>query len=80
MMTDKCYDLLVTLQRWLTAAGVLYLAISAIWGLPYGDEINQSIVAVCAFLAAIIEIQKSVWNKTHTIKIENFDCWEDHEK
>lgn len=80
MMTDKCYDLLVTMQRWLTAAGVLYLAISAIWGLPYGDEINQSIVAVCAFLAAIIEIQKSVWNKTHTIKIENFDCWEDHEK
>lgn len=80
MMTDKCYDLLVILQRWLTAAGVLYLAISAIWGLPYGDEINQSIVAVCAFLAAIIEIQKSVWNKTHTIKIENFECWEDHEK
>lgn len=80
MMTDKCYDLLCVVQRWLTAAGVLYLAISAIWGLPYGDEINQSIVAVCAFLAAIIEIQKSQWNKTHTITIENFDCWEDHEK
>ena len=72
MMTDKCYDLLVTLQRWLTAAGVLYLAIAAIWKLPYGDEINQSIVAVCAFLAAIIEIQKSVWNKTHTITIQGF--------
>lgn len=71
-MTDKCYDLLVTLQRWLAAAGVLYLAISAIWGLPYGDEINQSIVAVCAFLAAIIEIQKSVWNKTHIIEIKDF--------
>lgn len=73
MMTDKCYDLLCTVQRWLTALGVLYLAISAIWGLPYGDEINQSIVAVCAFLAAIIEIQKSVWNKTHAIHIEDFE-------
>lgn len=72
MMTDKCYDLLVIIQRWLAALGVLYLAISAIWGLPFGDEINQSIVAVCAFLAAIIEIQKSVWNKTHTIHIEDF--------
>ena len=72
MMTDKCYDLLVMVQRWLTALGVLYLAISAIWGLPYGDEINQSIVAVCAFLAAIIEIQKSVWNKTHSIEIKDF--------
>ena len=72
MMTDKCYDLLVILQRWLTAAGVLYLAIAAIWKLPYGDEINQSIVAVCAFQAASIEIQKSVWNKTHTITIQGF--------
>ena len=71
-MTNKCYDLLCTLQRWLTALGVLYLALSAIWGLPYGDEINQSIVSVSAFLAAIIEIQKSVWNKTHTIHIEDF--------
>ena len=72
MMTDKCYDLMVTVQRWLAAAGVLYLAIAAIWHLPYSDEINQSIVAVCAFLAAIIAIQKSVWNKTHTIEIKDF--------
>lgn len=79
MMTDKCYDLLVTIQRWLTALGVLYLAISSIWGLPFGDEINQSIVAVCAFLAAIIEIQKSVWNKTHTIEIKNFKDGEHEE-
>lgn len=72
MMTDKCYDTLCVIQRWLAALGVLYLAISAIWGLPFGDEINQSIIAVCAFLAAIIEIQKSVWNKTHTIRVEGF--------
>lgn len=71
-MTDKTYDILCMVQRWLTALGVLYLAVSAIWGLPFGDEINQTIVAVCAFLAAIIEIQKSVWNKTHTIEIKDF--------
>lgn len=79
MMTDKCYDLLVILQRWLTAAGVLYLAVSSIWGLPYGDEINQSIVALCAFLAAIIEIQKSVWNRTHKIIISGFKDGEHEE-
>lgn len=72
MMTDKCYDLLVIIQRWLSAAGVLYLAIAAIWKLPFGDEVNQSIVAVCAFLAAIIEIQKSVWRKDHTVEIKDF--------
>ena len=71
-MTDKCYDILVIIQRWLAAAGVLYLAIAAIWKLPFGDEINQSIVAVCAFLAAIIEIQKNIWNKSHSIEIKDF--------
>ena len=71
-MSDKCYDIMVIIQRWLTAIGVLYLAIAAIWKLPFGDEINQSIVAVCAFLAAIIEIQKSVWNKNHSIEIKDF--------
>lgn len=76
MMTDKCYDTLCVIQRWLAALGVLYLAIAAIWGLPYGDEINQSIVAVCAFLAAVIEIQKSVWNRDHTIEIKDFKTGE----
>ena len=79
MMTDKCYDLLVTVQRWLTAAGVLYLAISAIWDLPYGDAVNQTVVAVCAFLAAIIEIQKSVWNKTHKIEVKGLEPGEHEE-
>lgn len=71
-MTDKCYDIMVIVQRWLTGLGVLYLAVSEIWGLPFGNEVNQTIVAVCAFLALIIEIQKSRWNKTHAITIQEF--------
>lgn len=71
-MTDKCYDIMVIVQRWLTGLGVLYLAVSEIWGLPFGDEVNQTVVAVCAFLALIIEIQKSRWNKTHAITIQEF--------
>lgn len=71
-MTDKTYDILCIAQRWLTGLGVLYLALAEIWHLPFGNEVNQSIVAVCAFLAVIIEIQKSVWNKSHTISITEF--------
>ena len=79
MMTDKCFDLLVTLQRWLTALGALYLGLAAIWGFPWGDEINQSIVVICTFLAAVIEIQKSIWNKTHTITVSGLKE-EEHEE
>lgn len=71
-MKDKTYDILCTAQRWLSALGVLYLALAEIWRLPFGDEVNQTIVAVCAFLAVIIEIQKSVWNKSHSITITDF--------
>lgn len=71
-MTNKCYDIMVIVQRWLTGLGVLYLAVSEIWGLPFGNEVNQTVVAVCAFLALIIEIQKSRWNKTHSIMIQEF--------
>lgn len=79
MMTDKCYDLLCIIQRWISALGVLYLAVAKIWGLPFGNEINQSVVAVCTFLATIIEIQKSIWNRTHTIHIEGFQEGEHEE-
>ena len=43
------------------------------------NEINQSVVAVCTFLATIIEIQKSIWNRTHTIHIEGFQEGEHEE-
>ena len=71
-MTNKTYDILCIVQRWLTGLGVLYLALAEIWCLPFGNEVNQSIVAICAFLAIIIEVQKSYWNKSHKISITEF--------
>ena len=44
-MSNKVYDVLNKIQRWLPALGVFYLAISAIWHLPFGDEVNATIVA-----------------------------------
>ena len=72
MLSNNAYDIINKLQRWLCAAGVLYLAISAIWGLPYGDQINQTIVAIATFLATFLEIACSKWNKENSISITNF--------
>lgn len=54
---DKVYDVL----RWvamffLPALAILVQSIFRIWGLPYGNEITASIVAVNAFLSAILGI------------------------
>ena len=45
-MSNKTYDVLNKIQRWLPALGVFYLAIAAIWHLPFGDEVNATIVAL----------------------------------
>lgn len=55
-MSNKVYDILSKIQRWLPALGVFYLAICKIWGLPWGGEVNDTIVAVATLLAATLEI------------------------
>lgn len=63
-MNDKLYDVLNKLQRWLPALGVFYLAICNIWDLPFGNEINQTIVAVATLLATTLEIATGVYLKS----------------
>lgn len=60
-MSNKVYDLLNKIQRWLPSVGILYLALCGIWGLPYGNEVNETIVAVATFLAATLEIATGVY-------------------
>lgn len=71
-MSNKTYDIINKIQRWLVALGVAYLGLSAIWGLPFGDEINQSIVVISTLLATILEVSTSQWNKDNTITITSF--------
>lgn len=63
-MSDKLYDILNKIQRWLPALGIFYLALSTIWGLPYGDQINQTIVAIATLLATTLEIATGMYLKS----------------
>ena len=62
-LNNKVYDIWNKIQRWLPAVAVLYLALSQIWGLPYGDKINETIMAICAFLASILEVSSAKYYK-----------------
>ena len=72
IMSNRMYDIINKIQRWLVALGVAYLGLSAIWGLPFGDEINQSIVVISTLLATILEVATSQWNKDNSITITSF--------
>lgn len=63
MISNKLYDILNKIQRWLPAVGVFYLTISKIWNIPFGSEINDTVVAVATLMAAFLEISTSQYNK-----------------
>lgn len=62
MMSNRVYDVLSKIQRWLPSLGLFYLALCKIWGLPFGSEVNDTIVAVATLLAATLEISTARYN------------------
>lgn len=63
-MNDKIYDIL----KWvalvvLPAIATLYTALSAVWGLPYAEEIPATITAVDLFLGALLGVSAARYNK-----------------
>ena len=64
-MSNRLYDILSKIQRWFPALGVFYLAICKIWNLPWGGEVNDTIVAVATLLAATLEISSGRYYRDH---------------
>ena len=63
-MSNKLYDVLKYIaQIGLPAVGTLYYALSAIWGLPYGEQIVGTITAVDTFLGTLLMISSSAYNR-----------------
>lgn len=63
-MSNKVYDVL----KWivalvLPATATLYSVLAGIWGLPYGDQIPNTITAVDAFLGAVLMISSVQYKK-----------------
>lgn len=70
-MSNKLYDILNKTQRWLPALGAFYVAIGAIWALPFADEINKTIAAIATLLAATLEIFSARWYQDNKLIIES---------
>lgn len=71
MLSNQTYDILKYIaQIVLPATGTLYFALSAIWGLPYGEQIVGSITAIDAFLGTLLQISTNQYNKQQEIAEE----------
>ena len=61
---SKHYDIL----RWVSclvipALGTLYFALASIWGLPYGEAVEGTCLALTTFLCTILQISKNAYDK-----------------
>lgn len=63
-MSNKVYDALKWIaQYFLPALGTLYFALADVWGLPYGEQVVGTIVAVDTFLGVVLGISTAQYNK-----------------
>lgn len=63
-MNDKVYNFL----KWiamivLPALATLYLGLSNVWGLPYGEEVSTTITLINTFLGTVLMISTNQYNK-----------------
>lgn len=77
---DTIYDIIKGFaQVGLPAAGTLYFALSQIWGLPNGEEVVGTLVAIDAFLGVLLKISSSAYNKSDARFDGSIDIFEDEE-
>ena len=65
-ISNKVYDVL----KWialiaLDAVGLFYNTMSAIWGLPFGDEVLATCTALSVFIGALIGISSAQYKKNN---------------
>lgn len=66
MFSNRVYDILRFIADiFLPALGTLYFALSGIWGFPYGEQIVGTIMAITAFLDALLAVSKAKYNKAN---------------
>lgn len=63
-LSNKVYDILKFIaQLVLPALATLILTLFSIWGIPYGEQISATIMAIDTFLGAVLGISSKAYSK-----------------
>lgn len=77
MLGNKWYDILSKVQRWLPSLGLFYLAICKIWNLPFGSQVNDTIVALATPMAATLEVSSSQYYRAASLDSSELEAKKD---
>lgn len=56
IISNKAYDILKFIALLILPISELISALASIWGLPYGTQIVATLVAIDAFLGAVLKV------------------------
>ena len=62
-MSNKTYDTLSLINRLILPLTELITALAGIWGLPWADNVVQTLLALNAFLAVVLKISKDTYQR-----------------
>lgn len=64
VMNNKVYDILKFIaQIVLPAIATFYITIAGIWGLPYGEEVSATVMAIDTLLGALLMLSSNAYAK-----------------
>lgn len=73
-ISDKAYDTLKFISIYvIPSLSTLWLTVSAVWGLPYSQEIGVTIGAIGVCLAGCIGLSTTTYNKLLREEYEGYD-------
>lgn len=65
-MKDGMFDFLRFMsETGITGIGTFYLAIAAIWNLPFGDEVSKTLIAVSTLFGIFVDYHRAKYNKSN---------------
>lgn len=71
-MTNKVYDVLKWVALvFLPAFAVLYSTLAPVWGFPYAEQIQSTILAVVTFLGVVLQISSANHKAEEAEKAQN---------
>ena len=63
MMSNKTYDTLKLIARLVLPIGTFLSTFFSIWGIPYGEQIQQTFIALDVLCGALVTIAKAKYDK-----------------
>lgn len=64
-MSNRTYDIIKTIALLILPIGALIATVAKIWGVPYGEQIQATCVALDTFFGVVVTIAKARYDAAH---------------